>query len=72
MKINVGRLDQILRLGISFLLIYIGFIDEVFIDDTLSSYIIGGFGVVNLIVAILRTCPVYSLASINTNQAENK
>ncbi len=72
MKINVGRLDQILRLGISFLLIYIGFIDENFIYDTLSSYIIGSFGVINLIVATLRSCPVYALADINTDQAKKK
>jgi len=68
MKINVGRLDQILRMGISLFLIYIGFIDENFIYDSLSSYTIGVLGALSLIVSIIRFCPLYTLAGINTCQ----
>jgi len=66
MKINVGRLDQILRIGISLTLIYIGFVDQEFIPDSLSSNIIGIIGILNLIVAIVRFCPLYVVTGINT------
>ena len=66
MKINVGRLDQTLRIGISLVLIYLGFVDKEVISDTLSSNIIGTIGVINLIVAIVRFCPLYIPAGINT------
>ena len=66
MKINIGRFDQILRIGISAGLIYVGFIDRSIIDDSLSSNIIGSIGVINLIVALIRFCPLYVIADINT------
>lgn len=66
MKKNIGRLDQVLRMGISLILIYIGFIDEAFISDSLSSNIIGGGGVVFFVVALVRTCPLYAITGINT------
>ena len=70
MKTNVGRLDQILRAGISLILVYIGFIDKTFINDPLSSNIIGIIGILNLIVAIVRYCPLYVVAGINTCPAK--
>lgn len=63
---NIGRIDQVLRLGISVGMIYAGFINEDFIQDNLSSNIIGSLGLLNLIVALVRYCPLYSLADINT------
>ncbi len=72
MKINVGRMDQILRIGVSLILIYIGFIDKEVIYDSLSSNVIGGIGVVNLIVALLRSCPLYILAGINTCERKHQ
>lgn len=68
MKINIGRLDQILRIGISLVLIYIGFVDETIIPDTLSANIIGTIGVINLAVAVIRFCPLYVVTGINTCQ----
>jgi len=68
MKKNISRLDQLLRLGISLVLIYIGFIDRSIIDDTLSSNILGIIGVINMIVAVARYCPLYVVADINTCQ----
>ncbi|NOQ88980.1 MAG: DUF2892 domain-containing protein [Gammaproteobacteria bacterium] len=70
MKINVGRLDRLLRLGISLVLIYIGFINKEVIPDELSSNIVGTIGVLNLIVAIVRFCPLYIVAGINTCQTK--
>jgi len=72
MKTNVGRLDQFLRIGISLVFIYIGFIDEGLIHDSLSSNIIGTFGVIFLIVAVIRFCPLYVITDINTCQKKNQ
>lgn len=67
---NVGRLDQILRLGISLVLIYIGFIDDRFVSDPISSTILGAIGIINAIVALIQHCPAYTLAGINTLRKE--
>lgn len=72
MKRNVGRLDQILRVGISLVLIYIGFIDKEFITDPLSSSIIGIVGVLSLVVALLRFCPLYVVTGISTCNRKNQ
>ncbi|MCW8853418.1 MAG: DUF2892 domain-containing protein [Gammaproteobacteria bacterium] len=64
---NIGRLDQIIRTGISLLLIYVGFIDTSILNDTLSSMILGIIGCMSLFVAIVRICPLYSACGINTN-----
>jgi hypothetical protein len=63
---NLGHLDQILRLGIGCALIYAGFIDAEFIQDPVSSYLVGAFGVVNILAALARYCPLYALVGINT------
>ncbi len=65
-KRNIGALDMLLRTGLSAAAIYIGFIDQGIIPDSLSSMIIGGLGVLNMIVALARFCPLYSIAGINT------
>ncbi len=66
MKKNMGRLDQFLRLGISLILIYAGFIDQEMISDPLTSWIVGGIGIASLFFALTRFCPLYALAGINT------
>jgi len=68
---NVGRLDQILRIGIGISLIYAGFINESIINDTLSSYIVGGLGLMNIIVALIRHCPFYTMIGLNTCPLKN-
>ena len=69
---NVGRLDQLLRVGISLGLIYVGFVNEKIIVDELSSYVIGIIGVLNLVVALVGFCPLYVVAGINTCAKGNK
>jgi len=69
---NVGRLDQILRLGIGLLLIWLGFIDDSFISDPLIGALVGLFGILNMVAALIRTCPVYTLADINTNNDDER
>jgi len=63
---NLGVLDMVLRLGLSAVAIYVGFIDPDAIADQLSSIVIGIIGAINLVAALFRHCPFYSLAGINT------
>ena len=65
-KPNIGRIDQIIRFLISLAMIYIGFIDDQLIPDRLSATILGIFGVINLVVAFVRYCPLYAVTGINT------
>ena len=69
---NIGRFDQILRIGLSLGLIYVGFVDEQLIHDSFSSNIIGTIGILNLIVAFIRFCPLYVFTGINTCHQEDK
>lgn len=68
---NVGRFDQILRIGIGALLIWVGFVDTDVIGDRLIATLVGLFGALNLIAALLRVCPVYTLTGINTNNPDD-
>lgn len=68
---NVGRLDQILRIGIGLALVWIGFIDRTLIDDRLIATLVGLFGLLNIAAALFRVCPFYSLAGINTNSQDD-
>lgn len=68
---NVGRLDQILRIGIGLVLIWIGFIDDSLIGDRLIATLIGIFGVLNTLAAVVRVCPVYTVAGINTDKNDD-
>lgn len=71
MKKNIGRFDQVLRIGISVGLIYLGFFDFTrIVTDPLSGYVLGFFGVASLFVAIIRFCPLYYLTGINTCQRQ--
>ena len=63
---NVGRIDQLIRLGISFSMVYFGFFDLSLIQDKFSATIVGILGTMNLIVALVRFCPLYSAVGINT------
>jgi hypothetical protein len=63
---NVGTLDQVLRLGISGMMIYFGFIDTQLVADTFSAHVVGVLGVINAIVAVVRFCPLYAVADITT------
>lgn len=71
--VNIGRLDQFIRLIISFCLIYIGFFDISLIEDEFSATIVGIFGALNMVASLARFCPLYVIADINTcRQLKNK
>ena len=63
---NIGLFDQFIRLGISSGMIYFGFYDLSLIQDKFSATIVGIFGTLNLIVALIRFCPLYAVTGINT------
>ena len=65
-KRNFGKLDQILRIGIGLILIYFGFFSGGVISDKLLAALVGVFGIVNVVVGLIGTCPVYFLACVCT------
>lgn len=67
-KMNMCGLDRSVRVVLSLLLIYVGFINTQFISNEIINYLIGGFGVLNLVSAMAGFCPVYFMAHISTNR----
>lgn len=63
---NAGKLDRSLRVIMSIVLIYFGFINTGFISQALLATLIGIFGIINILVAVTGVCPVYTLAGIST------
>jgi len=63
---NMGRVDQLIRLTIGLIFIYLGFIDQSIIGDQLYAVMIGIFGIVNIGSSFLRFCPFYLMAGLNT------
>ncbi len=64
---NVGRIDQILRLAVSLLLVIL------FFTDTIT----GTWGYVGLVLAVIftataltKTCPIWMALKIRTNKNE--
>ena len=69
---NVGNIDRRIRALFSFVFIYIGFFDHNLISDPISSTIIGVIGIFNLLVALSRVCPLYSITDIDTLDKNEK
>lgn len=63
---NIGRLDQAIRLVLSSAMVYYGFIDRSLIPDHFSGMVVGVLGALNLVVAVVRCCPLYTVTGINT------
>jgi hypothetical protein len=64
---NVGTIDRILRVALGFGLIYLGFFSDLaFFDSAAATYAAIAVGMVMLIVAASRVCPVYSVLGIRT------
>lgn len=64
MKKNIGKTDRILRVIIGILLLVFVLIDP-------SKYWWGFFGIVPLITAFIRFCPLYAPFKISTSKDEN-
>lgn len=65
-KRNLHTIDIVVRVLIGAVLVYICFIDTSYIANNLVRWLLGIFGVVNLIAAAMRSCPIYALAGIST------
>ena len=63
---NVGGIDRVIRVITALVLIYFGFINTALIGQALLATLIGIFGIVNILAAIIGICPVYAIAGINT------
>ena len=69
---NVSAIDISIRIFSGLALIYVGFIETSLIATPAVRISFGVIGIVNLVVAILRYCPLYALAGINTYQKKSE
>jgi hypothetical protein len=67
---NLSRLDQVLRIGVGLVLVYMGFIDTSLIGDTYLAVAAGVFGAINVVVGFGGYCPLYRLAGISTRHSK--
>ena len=63
---NLHTIDIAVRIMIGVALVYICFIDVDYISNDIIRWLLGIYGVINLISASLRSCPIYALAGIST------
>ncbi|HQU14679.1 MAG: hypothetical protein B7Z66_15755 [Chromatiales bacterium 21-64-14] len=63
---NIGRLDQAIRLVVSSAMVYYGFLNRSLIPDHFSGMVVGVLGSLNVVVAVVRCCPLYTVTGINT------
>lgn len=70
MTTNVGTLDRILRATLGVVLLYLAFFSGLpAFEDGLVKYGAMAVGVVMLIVAMMRICPIYSIFGLKTCRA---
>ena len=63
---NVGTADRVLRLGTSAMMIYFGFFNDELVADSLAAMLLGGFGIIILVTAVISMCPLYNIIGLNT------
>jgi hypothetical protein len=67
MTINVGTIDRILRAALGVVLLYLAFFSGLPAFDTgILKYVAAIVGIVMLVVATVRMCPIYSIFGIKT------
>ena len=65
-KRNLHTIDITVRIMIGIALVYISFIDTSYISNDVVRWLLGIYGVINIISAAFRSCPIYALAGIST------
>jgi len=65
----MGIHDQIFRVLMGLMLIYIGPVSDVLTTDTLSAILLSVVGVMIIISSLIGWCPVYHMAGFNTNKS---
>lgn len=67
MTVNVGTLDRAVRAVLGLALLYLAFASGLpLFDGALFKYGAALIGIVMLVVAALRVCPLYSIIGIKT------
>ena len=67
MKANVGAIDRILRAALSVALLWLAFASGLSAFEAgILKWIAATVGVVMLVVAATRVCPIYSILGIRT------
>ncbi|MBA4784113.1 MAG: DUF2892 domain-containing protein [Rhizobiales bacterium] len=67
MRTNVGTVDRVFRAVIGLALLYFAFLSGLALfDGALLKYGAAVVGLVMLIVAVTRVCPIYSMLGIKT------
>ncbi len=67
MSINVGTLDRVLRAALGLGLLYLAFLSGLpAFDGMVLKLGAAVVGIVMLVVAVTRVCPIYSLLGVKT------
>lgn len=70
MTANVGTIDRLLRAALGVALLVLAFASGLpFFDGALAKYGAAAVGVVMLIVAATRVCPIYAMFGLKTCRA---
>lgn len=70
MTINVGSVDRTLRAALGFVLLYLAFFSGVALfDSPVFQYGATVIGVVMIVVAAVRMCPIYAMFGFKTCEA---
>lgn len=71
LKRNLHLIDRAIRVPVSLICIYYGFVDMSAIGNTIIAVFVGVFGLVNLVAAATSHCPVYNMAGLSTYRDSN-
>jgi hypothetical protein len=71
LKRNLHTIDIILRTIFGLACLYAGFIDAEFIANQVVSIMVGIFGILNLVAASIRFCPIYTIVDFSTYQEKS-
>lgn len=52
-------------------MVWVGLVDRSLIEDRLIAGAVGLFGLLNILAALVRVCPFYNLAGVNTNNPDD-
>ncbi|MAQ81947.1 YgaP family membrane protein [Psychromarinibacter halotolerans] len=70
MNVNVGTLDRIIRAVLGVVLLWLAFFSGVpAMEAGALKWIAAVVGIVMLVVAVVRVCPIYSILGIRTCRA---
>jgi len=66
MKRNLHNFDRLIRVFVSAVCIYFGFIETSYVSQEILANLIGVLGIVNLFAAVFSYCPLYGITGLST------